>query len=265
MSDFLLYEQAGPVVTLTMNQPEVRNALTGNSAVDEFVAACERIGADLSVRAVILTGAGTVFSSGGNVKDMRKFCDDSMSPTAIRQWYLLGIQRLTNAVYNLEVPTIAAVNGAAVGAGCDLTCMCDLRIASESASFAESFIRVGLIPGDGGAWLLPRAVGMAKAMEMAFTGDPVAAQEALRCGLVSRVVAPDQLLPAANELAQRIARNPGNVLRMTKRLMREGQHMRIESLLQMSAGLQVIAHKSPQHLEAINAFVEKRQPDFKDD
>ena len=106
---------------------------------------------------------------------------------------------------------------------------------------------------------------MAKAMEMAFTGDPVAAQEALRCGLVSRVVAPDQLLPAANELAQRIARNPGNVLRMTKRLMREGQHMRIESLLQMSAGLQVIAHKSPQHLEAINAFVEKRQPDFKDD
>ncbi len=265
MSDFLLYEQAGPIVTLTMNQPEVRNALTGNSAVDEFVAACERIGADMSVRAVILTGAGTVFSSGGNVKDMRKFCDDTMSPAAIRQWYLLGIQRLTNAVYHLEVPTIAAVNGAAVGAGCDLTCMCDLRIASESASFAESFIRVGLIPGDGGAWLLPRAVGMAKAMEMAFTGDPVPADEALRCGLVSRVVAPDQLLPAANELAQRIARNPGNVLRMTKRLMREGQHMRIESLLQMSAGLQVIAHKSPQHLEAINAFVEKREPRFEDD
>ena len=265
MSDFLLYEQAGPIVTLTMNQPEVRNALTGNSAVDEFVAACERISADMSVRAVILTGAGTVFSSGGNVKDMRKFCDDSMSPAAIRQWYLLGIQRLTNAVYNLEVPTIAAVNGAAVGAGCDLACMCDLRIAAESASFAESFIRVGIIPGDGGAWLLPRAVGMAKAMEMAFTGDPVSADEALRCGLVSRVVTPDQLLASANELALRITRNPGNVLRMTKRLMREGQHMRIESLLQMSAGLQVIAHKSPQHLEAINAFIEKRQPDFKDD
>ncbi len=265
MSEFLLYEQAGPIVTLTMNQPAVRNALTGNSAVDEFTAACVRIGADLSVRAVILTGAGTVFSSGGNVKDMRRFCDDAMSPAAIRQWYLLGIQRLTQAVYELEVPTIAAVNGAAVGAGCDLACMCDLRIASESASFAESFIRVGLIPGDGGAWLLPRAVGMAKAMEMAFTGDPVPAEEALRCGLVSRVVAPDHLLPTAQQLARRIARNPGNVLRMTKRLMREGQHMRIESLLQMSAGLQVIAHKSPQHLEAINAFVEKREPDFKDD
>ena len=265
MSDFLLYEQDGPVVTLTMNQPAVRNALTGNSAVDEFVAACARISADLSVHAVILTGAGTVFSSGGNVKDMRRFCDDTMSPAAIRQWYLLGIQRLTQAVYELEVPTIAAVNGAAVGAGCDLACMCDLRIASESASFAESFIRVGLIPGDGGAWLLPRAVGMAKAMEMAFTGDPVAAAEAKACGLVSRVVAADQLLPTAQQLARRIARNPGNVLRMTKRLMREGQHMRIESLLQMSAGLQVIAHKSPQHLEAINAFIEKREPDFKDD
>jgi len=264
MANFLVYEQDGPVVTLTMNQPEVRNALTGNTAVDEFVQACDRIRADMSVRAVILTAAGTVFSSGGNVKDMRRFCSDEMPPASIRQWYLLGIQRLTLALYPLEVPTIAAVNGPAIGAGCDVACMCDLRIASEEATFAESFVRVGLIPGDGGAWLLPRAVGMAKAMEMALTGDPISAKEALACGLVSQVVAADALLPAARALAARIARNPGNVLRMTKRLMREGQSMSLDSVLQMSAGLQVIAHKSPQHLEAINAFVEKRPPVFTD-
>ncbi len=265
MTAFLHYEQTGAVVTLTMDDPASRNALTGNSAVDEFVAACERISADLSVRAVIITGAGKVFSSGGNVKDMRRFCGDEMSPSAIRQWYLLGIQRLTQAIYNLEVPTIAAVNGAAIGAGCDLACMCDLRIASDTASFAESFIRVGLIPGDGGAWLLPRAVGMAQAMEMAFTGDAVAADEAKRCGLVSRVVAPEALLETAHQLAARIVRNPGNTLRMTKRLMREGQHLRLDSLLQMSVGFQAIAHKSAQHREAIDAFIDKRQPEFGDD
>lgn len=264
MNNFLIYEQDGPVITLTMNQPEVRNALTGNSAIEEFVQACARISADMSVRAVILTGCGSVFSSGGNIKDMRRFCTDEMSPTQIRQWYLLGIQRLTLALYNLEVPTIAAVNGPAVGAGCDLVCMCDLRVASESATFAESFVRVGLIPGDGGAWLLPRSVGMAKAMEMAFTGDPITAQEAFSCNLVSRVVPGTELMETARALALRIARNPGNILRMTKRLMRESQQMSLDALLQMSVGMQVIAHKSPQHLEAINAFVEKRTPIFTD-
>ena len=160
MSDFLKYEQDGAVVTLTMNAPEVRNALTGNAAVDEFVAAVERINADPTVRVMILTGAGTVFSSGGNVKDMKRFTTDAVTPAEIGQWYRNGIQRLPLALQKLEVPSIAAVNGPAMGAGCDLACMCDMRIASTNASFAESFIRVGLIPGDGGAWLLPRVVGL---------------------------------------------------------------------------------------------------------
>jgi enoyl-CoA hydratase/carnithine racemase len=264
MNDFLLFEQTGGIVTLTMNQPEVRNALTGNTAIDELVAACERISADLSVRAVILTGAGTAFSSGGNIKDMQQFLSDDMTAVKIRQWYRQGIQRLTPALYNLEVPTIAAVNGPAIGAGCDLTCMCDMRIASESATFAESFVRVGLIPGDGGAWLLPRVVGMSKAMEMSYTGEALSAAEALACGLVSRVVPAERLLDEARALAERIARNPGPALRMTKRLLREGQHMRLESLLEMSAGFQTVAHKSAQHREAVNAFIEKRAPNFTD-
>jgi enoyl-CoA hydratase/carnithine racemase len=265
MSTFLNYEQSHNVVTLTMNAPEVRNALTGNSAVDEFVAAVERINADPSVRVMILTGAGTVFSSGGNVKDMKRFSGDQISPAEIARWYRTGIQRLPLALQKLEVPSIAAVNGAAIGAGCDLACMCDMRIASSTASFAESFIRVGLIPGDGGAWLLPRAVGMTKAMEMSFTGDAVKADEALAIGLVSRVVPPDQLLDAARELAARVARNPGQTLRMTKRLLREGQHQKLDSLLELSAALQVIAHKTPAHAEAVNAFIEKREPKFGDE
>ena len=264
MSEFLKYEQDGAVVTLTMNAPEVRNALTGNTAVDEFEAACRRIDADMSVRAVIVTGAGTVFSSGGNVKDMKRFSGDEMPPTVIRQWYRNGIQRLPLALYALEVPTIAAVNGPAIGAGCDLACMCDMRVASSAASFAESFIRVGLIPGDGGAWLLPRVVGMARAMEMTFTGDAVKAEEALSIGLVSRVVPPDELMNAARALAARVARNPGQTLRMSKRLLREGQHARLDSLLELSAALQVMAHKTPAHAEAVNAFIEKREPKFGD-
>jgi enoyl-CoA hydratase/carnithine racemase len=265
MSNFLLYERDGPIVTLTMNAPEVRNAVTGNSAIPEFIEACQKINADLSIRAVIITANGTVFSSGGNVKDMLKFTTDETSPATIRQWYVNGVQLLTKAIFNLEVPTIAAINGPAIGIGCDLACMCDFRIASEKATFAESFIRVGIIPGDGGAWLLPRTVGLSKAMEMAFTGDPVPAAEALTCGLVSKVTTPEELLPAAKELALRMTKNPGNVLRMTKRLMREGQTNTLDTILQMSAGMQVIAHKSPAHLEAITAFIEKRTPNFKDE
>ena len=264
MSPFLQYEQRGAIVTLTMNAPEVRNALTNNSAVDEFVAAIERINADPSVRVMILTGAGTVFSSGGNVKDMKRFTGDAVSSAEIVGWYRGGIQRLPLALQRLEVPSIAAVNGPAIGAGCDLACMCDLRIASTSASFAESFIRVGLIPGDGGAWLLPRVVGMSKAMEMSFTGDAVKADEALRIGLVSRVVGPEALIDEAMALAARIARNPGQTLRLTKRLLREGQHQQLDSLLELSAALQAVAHKTPAHAEAVNAFIDKREPKFGD-
>lgn len=265
MNNFLRYEQQGPVVTLTMDQPETRNALTGNSAAAEFVEASARIRADASVRAVIITGAGPVFSSGGNVKDMRRFFDPGIAPHRIREEYRAGIQRMTLAVYNLDVPTIAAVNGPAIGAGCDLTCMCDIRIASERATFAESFVRVGLIPGDGGSWLLPRVVGMSRAAEMSFTGDPVDATQALAWGLVSRVVAPDQLLPEAMRLAERISANPGPVLRMTKSLLREGVLSRLDSLLEMAAGMQALAHHTAQHREAVEAIVAKRPARFSED
>ncbi|MVW78811.1 crotonase/enoyl-CoA hydratase family protein [Bordetella sp. 02P26C-1] len=259
---FLTIERDGCILTVTMNQPETRNALTGNTAVSEFVQLCDEVRKDTRIKVLILTGAGPIFSSGGNVKDMQRFFDEALTPDLIREEYRNGIQRIPNALYELDVPVICAVNGPAIGAGLDLTCMCDIRIASENATFAENFVRVGIVPGDGGAWLLPRAVGMAKASEMAFTGEAIDAREALACGLVSRVVTADELLPTAKALAQKIAANPGAVMRMTKRLLREGQNSSLASLLELSAGYQAIAHKTADHREAVMAFVEKRKPNF---
>lgn len=264
MEDFLLYEKRGGVVVLTMNQPELRNVLTGNAAIEDFVEACDRIQSDPSARVVILTANGRVFSSGGNIRVMKEYIEQDVDPAVIREAYRTGIQRLTRAMFSLEVPLIAAINGPAIGAGCDLACMCDIRIASESAQFAESFVKMGLVAGDGGAWLLPRIVGMSRAAEMTFTGDALDAAQALACGLVSRVVSEDRLLGEAMELAERIAANPTRVVRMSKRLLREGQGSSLDSLLEMSAGLQAIAHKSADHKEAVLAFIEKRKPVFAD-
>ncbi|MBY0411275.1 MAG: crotonase/enoyl-CoA hydratase family protein [Burkholderiaceae bacterium] len=263
MSDFLLYEQQGHVVTLTMNEPERRNPLTGNSAVPEFLAAIDRIHNDRSVRAVILTGAGTAFSSGGDIRDMERQASGAVSGMQIRQEYRTGIQRLPLALFNLEVPVIAAVNGAAMGAGLDVACMCDIRIASEHAKFAESFVKLGIIPGDGGAWLLPRIIGMSRASEMSFTGEAIGADLASSWGLVSRVVPSDQLLATAQEMALRIAANPPHAVRLTKRLLREAMHTRLDTLLEMSSAFQALSHQTDDHKEAVAAFLAKRPPVFK--
>ncbi|MFD4183645.1 enoyl-CoA hydratase-related protein, partial [Rhodococcus sp. NPDC058514] len=146
--------------------------------------------------------------------------------------------------------------------GCDLALMCDMRIAATTATFAESFVKLGIIPGDGGAWFLPRAVGAARAAEMAFTGDAIDAATALEWGLVSRVVEPDQLLPTARALAERVAANPPQALRMTKKLLREGQHQSLESLLELSAAMQALAHHTQDHQEAVAAMLERRPPRF---
>ncbi|GAA5233642.1 crotonase/enoyl-CoA hydratase family protein [Verticiella sediminum] len=263
MPDFLLYEQEGPIATLTMNQPEQRNPLTGNSAIPELLAAIERIHGDRSVRCVILTGAGPSFCAGGNIRDMRRQASPEVSEMDIRDDYRRGIQRLTLALFNLEVPVIAAINGHAIGAGLDLACMCDLRVAAGTATFAESFVRLGIIPGDGGAWLLPRVIGLARASELAFTGDSIDAGQALEWNLVSRVVPGEELMATARGLAERIVRNPAHALRLTKRLLRESLHTRLDSALELSAVYQAICHKTPDHTEAVDAFLEKRPPRFR--
>ncbi|WP_129782407.1 crotonase/enoyl-CoA hydratase family protein [Peristeroidobacter soli] len=263
MSDFLIYERDGPVVTLTMNQPEKRNPLTGNTAVAEFLVAIDRIHDDRRVRCVILTGNGPSFSAGGDIREMKRQASPEVTEMDIRHDYRRGIQQLTLGLFNLEVPVIAAVNGHAIGAGLDLACMCDIRIASEHAKFAESFIKLGIIPGDGGAWLLPRVIGMSRAAELAFTGDMIDAQQALAFQLVSRIVPHDQLMSAAKELAGRIAQHASHGVRLTKRLMREALHSRLDTVLELSAAFQAIAHKTPDHSEAVDAFLEKRAPNFR--
>jgi enoyl-CoA hydratase/carnithine racemase len=167
VADRLLYEKKDNIVTLTLNDPDVRNAISDEAMISAIVDALHRINADYDVRCAILTGAGTAFSSGGNVKNMQRHQGMfSGGVYNVRVGYQTGIQRIPLAMYELEVPIIAAVNGHAIGAGCDLACMCDIRIAARSARFAESFVKLGLIPGDGGAWFLPRAVGMSNAMLM---------------------------------------------------------------------------------------------------
>jgi enoyl-CoA hydratase/carnithine racemase len=263
MSDYIRYEQEGPIVTLTLNAPERRNAISTFADCDAVVDACHRINRDRSVRAVILTGEGTAFCAGGDLKamrDRRGIIEGSHAD--LRENYRRGVQRMAQALYECDAPTIAAVNGPAIGLGLDVTCMCDIRIASDKASFAESFVKVGIVPGDGGAWLLPRVVGMSVACEMSFTGDVLDAEAARAARLVSRVVPHEELMQAARDLAGRIAANPPEVLRMTKRLLRESEHVRLSTLLEMSAAYQALAHSTEDHKEAVSALLEKRKPSF---
>ncbi|WP_210687033.1 crotonase/enoyl-CoA hydratase family protein [Mycolicibacterium sp. GESEQ-9] len=252
MSSPLNVHTDGPVQIWTINLPEIGNAITDKDVIAAFEAGVDAANPDNSISAVILTGAGKIFSAGGNVKEMADR-QDMFGLDAIdqRRAYIDGIQRIPRALGRLEVPLIAAVNGAAIGAGCDLAMMCDIRIASERASFAESFVQLGLIPGDGGTWFLPRAVGYARAAEMTFTGERIDAATALEWGLVSRVVAHDELLSEARALADRIAVNPPHALRMAKRLLQESISGSLESTLAMAAAMQPLAHHDPEHQQRI--------------
>ena len=264
MSDLILREEADGIVTLTLNQPDIRNPISDGPTIEALVEAITRADQEITTRVVILTGAGKAFSTGGNINTMREGggLNDPM-PANTRRNYRNGIQRLPLLFEAIEVPVIAAVNGPAVGAGCDLACMCDIRIAGESAKFAESFVKLGIVPGDGGAWLLPRVVGFSKAAEMAFTGDMLDAREALACGLVSRVVPDAELMTTARALASRIATNPPHAVRMTKRLLREGRMATLAAILETSAAAQALCHATADHKEAVSAFLEKRTPVFK--
>jgi enoyl-CoA hydratase/carnithine racemase len=265
VSDPVIYETDNDgIVTLTLNRPELRNPISDPETIEALLAALTRLDTDPAARVAILTGKGKGFSSGGNINDMKPGGSlNPGSPVATRLVYKRGIQRLPLAFAALEVPVIAAVNGAAAGAGCDLTCMCDLRIAGESARFAESFVKIGLIAGDGGSWLLPRVIGWSKAAEMALTGDAIDAYEALACGLVSQVVPDAELMDTARALARRIAANPPHAVRMTKRLLWEGRRTDLATSLEMASAMQSGVHLTDDHAEAVSAFLQKRKPNFR--
>ena len=179
MSDYVTYEQDGPIVTLTLNAPDKRNAISTFADCDAVVAAVHRVNRDRSVRAVILTGAGTAFCAGGDLKamrDRRGIIEGSHAD--LRENYRRGVQAMANALYDCDAPTIAAVNGPAIGLGPTSPACATCASPPTRRAFAESFVKVGIVPGDGGAWLLPRVVGMSVACEMSFTGDVLTPQEA---------------------------------------------------------------------------------------
>ena len=181
----------------------------------------------------------------------------------MERWYRDGIQRIPMTMNAISLPVVAAVNGHAIGAGCDLATMCDIRIGGEDAQFAESFLKVGIIPGDGGAWFLPRVVGQARAMEMLLTGRRIKAAEAAEWGLVSRVVANDDLMAEAMKTAAAVAAQPPVALRAAKRLFRATQNMGLEDSLSAAASAQGMLQQMADHHEAIDAILEKRAPVFK--
>lgn len=263
MSEFLLFETRGPVAVVTINRAESRNPLGHDGDGDAFAAVAARINADRSIRAVILTGAGKAFSAGGDVKAMKDRSGAFAGPgVAIRERYRTGIHRIIRSVWGIEVPVVAAVNGPAIGLGNDVACLADTRIASDTAIFGATFLKIGLVPGDGGAWLLPRVIGMARASELLYTGDTIDAQTALSWGLVSRVVPAATLMDEAMKLAQKIALQPPDVLRMTKKLLREGQSVSFDNIMELSAAMQALAHHTQDHGEAIDAFFEKRPGNY---
>jgi enoyl-CoA hydratase/carnithine racemase len=260
----LVLEKRGHVGLLTLNRPESLNALGAPGDGDAVAQVCEQVNADQDIRCVVLTGAGRAFSAGGDVKAMKaRQGAFAGSGVAIREGYRRNIHRIVRSIYGLEVPSIAAVNGAAIGLGCDVACMTDIRICAENARFGVTFLKLGLIPGDGGAWLLPRTIGMSRAAELLFTGDVIDAATAQAWGLVSRVVPADSLLDEAITLANRVAVQPPHALRLAKTLLRQGQTASYDTLMEMSAAAQALAHLTEDHMEGVDAILEKREPAFK--
>jgi len=249
-------ELDGHIATMTFDRDDVRNALTGTSLVDDIVNVVSWINNCDSVNCLILTGNGKAFSSGGNIKEMRDQSGTfSGNPTEIVDKYRRGIHRMSLAMHALEVPVIAAVNGPAIGAGLDLACMCDVRLGCENTLLGETFINLGLIPGDGGAWFLQRLIGYQRAAELTFSGRLVKPEEALELGLLLEIVAADQLLARARKLAETFAEKPPHALRMTKRLMKSAQRMELDVFLDLCAGYQAGLHHTEDHKQAVARFI----------
>ncbi|WP_313715313.1 crotonase/enoyl-CoA hydratase family protein [Arsenicicoccus bolidensis] len=263
MTEPVRVERDGHVETWTLNRPQIRNPISDDDMIDALVACADRANADRALRAVVLTGEGSAFSAGANLSQVRSDEVPFGGPLShARDGYRHGIQRIPLALHGCEVPLIAAVNGPAIGAGLDLALMCDVRIAAETATFAESFVRVGLIPGDGGAWLLPRALGIARAAELTLTGATIDASTALEWGLVSRVVPSSELLATSRSVADLIAANPPTTVRMAKRLLREQGQQTLAAHLELAAALQPLAQRSADHTEAVDALLGRRPPMF---
>jgi enoyl-CoA hydratase/carnithine racemase len=247
------------ITTITLNRPEKLNALAGHMRRD-LAEALETAGSDRSVRVVIITGAGRAFCAGGDVAAMAELIERQDSDEFSR---LLGsARRVITAIRQMTKPVIAAVNGAAAGAGCNLAFACDLRIASTRASFSQSFVKVGLHPDWGGTYFLPRLVTPNRACEMFFLGEAIDAAEAKRLEIVNKVVEPDQLLEATQALAERLRDAPAIALAAAKQAVYMSQSAELEEMLRFETEAQMRCFESRDCVEGVKAFLEKREPKF---
>jgi 2-(1,2-epoxy-1,2-dihydrophenyl)acetyl-CoA isomerase len=253
----LIYERAGAVAVITLNRPEARNALD-LAMRRELAAVLDEIEADAGARVVVLTGAGGHFCAGGDVKTMRA----KRHTAAEGRARVEELNRMVLRIFDFPRPTIAMVDGYAVGAGSNLALCCDLVVASDRAKFGELFWKIGLVPDGGGTWLLPRVVGMARAKELIFTADIIDAAQAERIGLVNRVVPPAELLATTHALAEKIAAGPPAVLRMAKHMVNRAATSDLAGALDLEAFSQGLAISSEDHQEGLAAFFEKRPPKF---
>ncbi|PYM26564.1 MAG: enoyl-CoA hydratase/isomerase family protein [Candidatus Rokuibacteriota bacterium] len=257
----LIHEVKDGIATLTLNRPERLNAL-GGTLRDDLHDALTRSAADPDVRVLIITGAGKGFCSGGDVKAMNE-AKEGQRERPLLEKIAPGRDRTLLAMRDAPQPIIAAVNGAAAGAGMNLALGCDIRLASTAAKFSQAFVKRGLHPDWGGTYFLPRIVGMAKACELIFTGAVIDAAEALRLGIVSQVVEPEELLPAAQALARAIAAGPPIAIRLAKRGLYRNAESDLRTALEYETFAQNTCFETEDAREGIRAFVEKRAPVFR--
>ncbi|WP_432194232.1 enoyl-CoA hydratase/isomerase family protein [Streptomyces sp. bgisy027] len=254
----LEYQVTDGIATIRLNRPKRKNAFTLDM-VDAWAGALAEARSDTDVRVVVLTGAGDAFCAGVDLDD---FNGARTSVLADKEVLTDRVHRVALVLEDLDKPVLAAVNGVAVGAGMDMALMCDIRFAARSARFSEGYVRVGLVPGDGGCYYLPRLVGTAKALELLWTGDFVDAEEALRIGIVSHVHADADLLSEVYAFARRLAAGPPVAIRLIKRAVRQGQGSDLRSALDLISSHQAIVQSTRDSREAYTAFREKRDPIF---
>ncbi|MCA9681234.1 MAG: enoyl-CoA hydratase/isomerase family protein [Myxococcales bacterium] len=251
MPTHVRYEVAAAVATITLDRPEARNAYS-DEMCEQLVAAFDAADRDPAVRCVILTGTGKAFHAGGDVKAMRArsgmFAGD---PGELRERYIRGIQAVPRRIAEFAKPLIAAINGPAIGAGLDLACMCDIRVASRAAKLGSTFVQVGLVPGDGGAYFLTRVVGFARALELVLSGRVLGADEALQIGLVHEVVEAEALMDAARARAEALAALPPLAVQLTKRAAYRSYGADMATALELAATYQGIVQNHEDHLKAL--------------
>jgi enoyl-CoA hydratase/carnithine racemase len=259
MSDLLKFEISDGVATITLNRPDKLNAFTGEM-LEKWLAALEECRTSSDVRVIVMTGTGRAFTTGG---DVESFSSSAKQDAAgIKAHLTHGVQRLPRLLTEIDKPVIAALNGMAMGGGLDIALACDIRFAAQSARFAETYARMGLIPGVGGAWLLPRIVGTAKALEMFWGCDWVDSAEAERLGLVNKVFPDGELMAGTLAFARKVADSAPLAVRTIKRVMRSGQDKDFATALDLVASEMPMVRSSEDHREALAAFKEKRTPRF---